>query len=271
MQINAFQVIAITLYAFIATFDMLETDLGLSKPVIAGFFAGLIMGNVTLGLAVGATLQLMILGVGTYGGASIPDYMTAALIGTVFGVLSGKGLEFAIGLAVPIGLLMVQLDVLARFSNTYFQHRADKYADEGNIKGIELMNILGMLPWGLSRAIPTFLACIFGSTIVSSIVNYFPDWLMGGLKTAGGILPVVGIAILLRFLPTKKYIAYLLIGFVLASYLKVSMVGVSIIGLALAMIEYSKISKEKAPAVSTSSSLENKENGDNTNMVLGDE
>lgn len=270
MQINAFQVIAITLYAFIATFDMLETDIGLSKPVIAGFFAGLIMGNVTLGLAVGATLQLMILGVGTYGGASIPDYMTAAIIGTVFGTLSGKGLEFAIGLAIPIGLLMVQLDVLARFSNTYFQHRADKYADEGNIKGIERMNILGILPWGLSRAIPTFLACIFGSTIVSSIVNYFPMWLMGGLKTAGGILPVVGIAILLRFLPTKRYIAYLLIGFVLASYLKISMVGISIIGLALAIIEYNKISKQQK-SVETTSGTSNEQNADDTNMALGDE
>jgi PTS system mannose-specific IIC component len=240
MHITVFQIIALSVYAFIGIYDALETDIGLSRPIFAGLFAGLVMGDVKLGLEVGATLQLMILGVGTYGGASIPDYMTAALLGTMFGVVSGQGLTFAIGLAVPIGLLLVNLDVLARFTNTIFQHKADKYALKGDIKGIERMNILGVLPWGLSRALPTFLACIFGSTICGTIVKDLPTWLMSGLKTSGGILPVVGIAILLRFLPAKRYIAYLIIGFIAAAYLKVPMVGVALAGLALAFIEYQK-------------------------------
>jgi PTS system mannose-specific IIC component len=240
LNITVFQIIALSVYAFIGIYDALETDIGLSRPIFAGLFAGLVMGDVKLGLEVGATLQLMILGVGTYGGASIPDYMTAALLGTMFGVVSGQGLTFAIGLAVPIGLLLVNLDVLARFTNTIFQHKADKYALKGDIKGIERMNILGVLPWGLSRALPTFLACIFGSTICGTIVKDLPTWLMSGLKTSGGILPVVGIAILLRFLPAKRYIAYLIIGFIAAAYLKVPMVGVALAGLALAFIEYQK-------------------------------
>lgn len=237
---TTFQIIALTIYAFVAIIDGLETDIGLSKPIQAGFITGLIMGDVTLGLAVGATLQLMILGVGTYGGASIPDFMTGAIIGTAFGVISGKGLEFAIGLAVPIGLLLVQLDILARFTNTFFQHRAEKYAEDADTKGIERMNILGLLPWGLSRAIPVFVALLFGTEIVQGLLKIFPVWLMGGLKVAGGLLPAVGIAILLKYLPVKRYFGYLLIGFVLASYLKVPMVGVSLIGLALAFIVYRK-------------------------------
>lgn len=240
MEVSVFQIIALTLYAFLAILDGLGTDIGLNKPIQAGFFAGLIMGDVKLGLMVGATLQLMILGVGTYGGASIPDFMTGALLGTVFGVISGKGLEFALGLAVPIGLFLVQLDILARFSNTYFQHKADKYAEAGNIRGIERMNLLGALPWGLSRAIPVFIALIFGSDIVQSLLKVFPNWLMGGLKVSGGILPALGIAILLRYLPTKKYIAYLIMGFVLAAYLKIPMVGVALAGLAIAIINYNK-------------------------------
>lgn len=238
MEVSVFQIIALTLYAFLAILDGLGTDIGMNKPIQAGFFAGLIMGDVKLGLMVGATLQLMILGVGTYGGASIPDFMTGALLGTVFGVISGKGLEFALGLAVPIGLFLVQLDVLARFSNTYFQHKADKYAETGNIKGIERMNLLGALPWGLSRAIPVFIALIFGSEIVENLLKVFPTWLMGGLKVSGGILPALGIAILLRYLPTKKYIAYLILGFVLAAYLKIPMVGVALAGLAIAVINF---------------------------------
>ncbi|NMB08433.1 MAG: PTS sugar transporter subunit IIC [Tissierellia bacterium] len=240
MEITTGQIIILTIYAFVAIYDALETDIGLSRPIQAGFFTGLIMGDVKLGLAVGATLQLMILGVGTYGGASIPDYMSGAIIGTAFGVISGQGVEFAIGIAVPIGLFLVQLDVLARFTNTYFQHKADKYADEGKFKKVEQMNLLGIIPWGLSRAIPVMVALIFGHEIVDGLVKVFPTWLMDGLALAGKILPALGIAILLRYLPVKRYMPYLLIGFVLAAFLDVTMVGVAIIGLALGLLAYQK-------------------------------
>ena len=79
------------------------------------------MGDLATGLAVGATLQLMVLGVGTYGGSSMPDYITGAIIGTAFAVTSGKGIEFGIGLAVPVGLLMVNLDVFGRFCNVFLR------------------------------------------------------------------------------------------------------------------------------------------------------
>lgn len=240
MEITTGQIIILTIYAFVAIYDALETDIGLSRPIQAGFFTGLIMGDVKLGLAVGATLQLMILGVGTYGGASIPDYMSGAIIGTAFGVISGQGVEFAIGIAVPIGLFLVQLDVLARFTNTYFQHKADKYADEGKFKKVEQMNLLGIIPWGLSRAIPVMVALIFGHEIVDGLVKVFPTWLMDGLALAGKILPALGIAILLRYLPVKRYMPYLLIGFVLAAFLDVTMVGVAIIGLALGLLAYQR-------------------------------
>ena len=158
--------------------------------------------------------------------------------GTVFAITSGQGAEFGIALAVPVGLLMVQLDILARFSNVFFQNRIEKAVDKLDFKAIARNTWMGALPWGLSRAIPVFLMLIFGSDLVDLIIKYLPDWLMGGLSVAGGLLPAVGIAILLRYLPTKDYIAYLMIGFFLAAYLAVPMVGVAIIGLALAIISF---------------------------------
>ena len=71
----------------------------------------------------------------------------------------------------------------------------------------------GLIPWGLSRAFPVFVMLIFGEDIVNTLVENMPEWLTGGLSVAGGLLPAVGIAILLRYLPVKKYISYLLIGF----------------------------------------------------------
>ncbi len=142
------------------------------------------------------------------------------------------------GLAVPVGLLMVQLDVLARFSNVFFSKRVEAAIERLDFKGITRNTWLGAFSWGLSRAIPVFLMLIFGQNLVNAITEYMPEWLMSGLSVAGGLLPAVGIAILLRYLPVKNYIAYLLIGFIAAAYLKVPMVGVAIMGVALAIIAF---------------------------------
>ena len=82
MGINALQIILLVLYAFIAINDSIHSDFGLNRPLIAGCFAGLVMGDLAFGLTVGATLQLMVLGVSNFGGSSIPDFMSASLIGT---------------------------------------------------------------------------------------------------------------------------------------------------------------------------------------------
>lgn len=239
-NIAIWQIVVITIYAFISINESLMGNLGLVHPVCAGMVTGLIMGNMELGLMVGGTLELMQLGISSFGGATIPDFFTGSIVGTVFGILAGKGVQFAIGVGVPVGLLMVQLDILARFTNTYFLHRIDKAIDEVKPRKIEMYTWLGMIPWGLSRAIPVALMLIFGQPVVRTILDYLPDWLMGGLKVAGGILPVVGIGILLRYLPTKNFIPELLGGFVLAAYLKMPILGVTLIGIAFAIYDFRK-------------------------------
>ena len=86
MEIQFWQIILLSLLAFYGIVDALQTSIISTYPVIIGTIAGIIMGDIKTGLAVGATLQLMVLGMGTYGGASIPDYMTGAIVGTAFAV-----------------------------------------------------------------------------------------------------------------------------------------------------------------------------------------
>lgn len=240
-DISVLQIFLLIVLAMLGGIDPYISGLQLSKPAIAGFLAGIIMGDIKTGLLVGATLQLMVLGVGTFGGSSIPDFGTGAIIGTALGVVSGKGIEFAIGISVPVGLLLVQLDILARFCGVYFLHRVDKHIEEENFHKISFEAWLSLIPIALSRAIPVGLCLIFGNEVVNTVLNYAPDWLMGGLKLAGAVLPVVGIAILLHYLPIKKFVGFLIIGYVLAAYFKIPMMGISFVGLAAALIHYKKL------------------------------
>ena len=223
MHLAAYQIILITVYAFIAINDSLISNT-LTQPAITGMISGMIMGDFKTGLMVGGTLQLMRLGIAAFGGASVPDYFTGAVLGTVFAVISGKGAEYGIGLAVLVSLLMLQLDVVARFCNVYLLHRVDRAIDDMKINRIPRLVLSGSFLWGLSRAIPILLMLLVGD--------------------AGGVLPVVGVGILLHYLPTKQYIPYLLLGFFLAAYLQVPMLGVSIVGVIAAIIVFKKDSEK---------------------------
>ncbi len=251
MHISTLQIILITVYAFIAINDSLISNT-LTQPVIAGMISGFIMGDLTTGLMVGGTLQLMRLGIAAFGGASVPDYFTGAVLGTAFAVISGKGAEYGIGLAVPVSLLMLQLDVGARFCNVFLLHRIDRAIDKMHIKRIPKLVLSGSIFWGLSRAIPICIMLFLGDAAVTTLTDNMPEWLMTGLKTAGGVLPVVGIAILLRYLPVKQFVPYLLLGFFLAAYLGIPMMGVSIIGVIAAMFVFKRDTTKEVAAATVS-------------------
>lgn len=238
MEITAIQILILIAYTIIGVLDQISIQIGVYTPLFAATFTGALLGDVTLGLTVGATLQLMTLGVATYGGATVPDFLSGAIMGTAYAIISGQGAEYGIGLAIPIGLLLTQLDILGRMSNVFFQHMADKKAAVGDAKGVELANVLGILPWTLSRVIPVFIGLVFGQQVVDVVNSYIPAFIMSGLKAAGAILPAMGIAILMRYLPLKKYWAYFVLGFVILAYGKsmFSILSVALIGLALAYI-----------------------------------
>lgn len=250
MELHIWQIIALTLLAGYAQYDGLHALTGIVKPVCMGAITGLIMGDLEMGLFVGGTINLMALGVGNFGGASVPDYMTATMLGTVFAITSGQGAEFGVALAVPIGVLLVQLDVFARFSNLFFQKRADSAFQKRDYDGIVKWNRLGVICWGLSRAIPVLIGITLGPDVVSKVVDFMPVVIIDGMKTAGGLLPALGLAILLRYMPFSDNVAFAIIGFVLASYLGMSILGISLIGFAIAILIYKAAEKEsQSPAV----------------------
>lgn len=270
MAIQWWQIVLLTLYAGYQILDELQIYSAFSQPVFAGLVTGFIMGDVTAGLIIGGSMQLTILGVGTFGGASRIDANSGTVLATAFSVGLGMNPEQAIAaIAVPVASLMIQMDILGRFTNTFFAHRIDSKIEAMDYKGIERNFLLGALPWALSRALPVFFALSFGGGFVDHVVGYLNTdlkWLGDGLSVAGAVLPAVGFAILLRYLPVKKHLSYLILGFVLTALLttvfgniqllggvvagvakdfapmftNLPMLAIALIGFALALNEYKK-------------------------------
>lgn len=233
------QILLLTLYSAYQICDELTIVSSAGSPVFAGFISGLIMGDMATGLAIGASLQLMVLGVGTFGGASRIDATSGAVLATAFSVSQGIDPELAVStIAVPVAALLVYTDIAGRFSTTIFAHRVDAAIERFDYAGIERNYLLGAIPWALSRALPVFLALAFGGGFVEAMVNAIEQykWIAAGLTLAARMLPGLGFAILLHYLPLKRNLHYLAVGFALTAMLTVLYGNVSALGGAVAGI-----------------------------------
>lgn len=232
------QVTLIILLAFWIVIDQQGLVVTTWFPIMVALFAGIIMGDMHTAMVIGGTFQLMALGVANIGGSSVPNWGLAALVGIYVAIRTTGNIEeakaVALAVGVPVGMLGIQLDVFAKILNSYVAQSAQKALNAGNFKKMNQILAIGPLIFGLSTAIPTALCVIFGDRIVSVILNIVPQWFTDGLSIAGSMLPVVGIALLLQVMPTKKYLTMLILGFVFAAYFNLPILGISLIGFALA-------------------------------------
>ena len=233
-MIQWWQILLLTLYAAYQILDELGPYTSAGQAVFAGLIAGLVMGDLKTGLYIGGMMQLTVLGVGTFGGASRIDANSGTVLATAFAVSQGMDPEQAIGLiAVPVAALMVYTDILGRFANTFWGHRCDADVEKMDWSAYNRPYLLGGLSWSLSRALPVFLALAFGGELVASITSALNGdlaWIGRGLTVAGGALPAVGFAILLRYLPVKKHTAFLLLGFAITALFGTAFANIGTLG-----------------------------------------
>lgn len=240
-ELTMFQIILLTLYAGIAIVDDISFGFGLNGIIQASVITGIITGHPELGLLVGATFQSYALGLNTYGGSSIPNWTAAGMLVTALAVDKDSAATLMALIGVPLAALGVQFDIFGRMANMLIQRKADEYVALSDLKKIETMNLLGIIPWFLSRALPMFLALTVGRfaiDLIITLVDTNASWILNGALIAGRLLPGIGFTILLRRLPLRRHVSWLIIGFVIGAYLDISILGITLIGLAAALIVY---------------------------------
>lgn len=229
--------------------------------VIVGMISGLIMGDMNTGLMIGGTFQLMSLGVAALGGASAPNYGLATIIGTFIALRTGTGVDAAIAVGLPVGLLAIQLEVVVRIILNFVAHKMQTDNNEGKWKTMNMEAWIGPILCSLQTIIPTVIVVCFGANVVELILEVIPEWVTNGLSIAAGMLPVVGIGMLMRYMPVKKFLPFILVGFVLYAYLGVPVLGIAIIGFAAAFW-YFTTEINKADAVTMAAAEHADEMGD---------
>lgn len=256
MEISWIQAALLGLFACLSSMPGLGgTSIGnytLGRPLIGGLICGIILGDLTTGILVGAAMQVVYIALVTPGGTVSADVRAVSYIGIPLAMIALKsfGLDAASSdgqaLATSFGTMVGTLGTVLFYGtatiNLAWQHIGWTAVEKGDYKKIYVVDMV--LPWishFICSFIPTMIMCKMGAPMVDLIKNYLPmDGLaMMTLFTVGSLLPCVGIAILLKQIITKAidFIPFFF-GFTLAATVGINLVSATVIAGMFALINY---------------------------------
>ena len=197
----------------------------LDRPLVLGPIVGLILGDFKTGIIVGGSLELIMMGI-------------VAILATAFAIVSKLDVSAAVALALPIATLGQLVGIFIRTANGYFVHMADKAAENADFSGIDKALWGGAILFFVSYFLLVFLGAFLGSSVIGAFVKMIPQFVTDGLNAASGMLPALGIAILMQLLFDKKNAAFFFIGWAMTALFSVNTVGAAVVGTAIAYTIY---------------------------------
>jgi mannose/fructose/N-acetylgalactosamine-specific phosphotransferase system component IIC len=122
--------------------------------------------------------------------------------------------------------------------NALWVHAADRYLAAGNIKMVRVCNYVPSFFVSLIlNGLPALLIVLVGKAFGDWLTT-FPQWIMDLFAIAGGILPALGIGMLLNYLGKKKIIPFFFLGFALAKFMGLSTMMITALGAIVAFLLY---------------------------------
>jgi len=256
MEISWIQAILFGLFACLASMPGLGgTTFGnytLGRPLVGGLVVGIILGDISTGIIVGAAIQVVYIALVTPGGTVSADVRAITYIGIPLSIAAIKGLgidagsaqaaQIATALGAAVGTLGTVLFYGTATINLAWQHIGWKAVEKGDFHKLYLVDM--GLPW-ISHIICSFIPALIITKMGASMVDTMKVALpMNGLAmktlfTVGSLLPAVGVAILLKqvVLKVTDFITFFF-GFTLAAAMGVNLIGAAIIGGFFAIFNY---------------------------------
>ena len=250
---NIFQCLLIALFGYLSSIYSPWLMHGgwytLGRPLIVGLVVGVILGDVTTGIMLGCAVQTLFIGLVTPGGSMPADVNYAAWIGIPLAMVAKADASFALALSVPLSFLGVLAVLLTVTLNGFFVHRQDKLIETGQLEKAINIPVIGQVTNFAVRFIPIFVCNYLGAQFVPQLVELIPIEVIGILAGFSLILPLLGFAILLKYVYKKPLdLLFYLCGFLLASALNLPIIPILIFAALLAYLSFLAADKNKKEA-----------------------
>ncbi len=211
------------------------------SPLMAGFWVGLILGDMHQAMIVTATIQLIYMGVVAPGGAMPSEPAVASAIAVSVACIGDLDPEAAVAIAVPVGLMGSYLYQLRFFLNTITVSRMDACALKADTRNLQLW--IGLVPSliGFALFVPTItIALYLGAPVISDFMNMISDGpVLHALDVVSGGLAALGIAITMHVIGSRKllvffFLAYFLVVLTTQAGMSITMITWAVFGCIIA-------------------------------------
>lgn len=207
-------------------------------PLWSGFLVGLVMGQPLEGMMIAAAINLPYVGFITAGGSMPGNPMFAGPVGTALALVSGLDIHTATTVGVILGSMAVLSWNAYMSINALWVHVADKYAAQGNLKMVRIMNYVPSFIVSLIiNGIPAFLVVVYGEGF-GSWLQSFPQVIISAFGVVGALIPALGIGMLLNYLGKKKLVPFFFAGFFLTIYLNLGTMAIAVLAAIIGIVIY---------------------------------
>jgi len=222
---------------------IVKTDIGygithaIRQPLFTAVPIGLLMGDPVNAIIIGAAIQILYIGLVAAGSNLPADDALAGLIAIPLALATGLSPALAVAIAVPIGIAGVFIDQLRKTVNIIWVHMADRYAADGNTRGIVFANFVFPTAFSFFIRFPVvFFAVLFGADAVQAVLSALPDWLLHGFGVAGGLLPALGFALVMFVIGRRDLLPWFIIGYFFVAYTQIPVIGAAIFGICIVLL-----------------------------------
>ena len=239
MEITTLQIVLVFIVACIAGMGSILDEFQFHRPLIACTLVGIVLGDMKTGIIIGGTLEMIALGWMNIGAAVAPDAALASIISTILVIAGHQSIGAGIALAIPLAAAGQVLTIIVRTITVAFQHAADKAADNGNLTAISWIHVSSLFLQAMRVAIPAVIVALsVGTSEVQNMLNAIPEVVTNGLNIAGGMIVVVGYAMVINCLGniTSARMAKKFLGFVTAAFTNFNLVALGVIGTVMAVL-----------------------------------
>ena len=238
--------VLVVVVAFLAGMGGILDEFQFHQPLVACTLIGLVTGNLEAGIILGGSLQMVALGWANIGAAVAPDAALASVASAIILALGGqgvKGVDSAFAIAMPLAVAGLFLTMIARTLAVAIVHAMDRAAEAGNIRAIEMWQVVAICMQGLRIAIPATLLLMIPAESVQALLEAMPAWLNEGMAIGGGMVVAVGFAMVINMMATREVWPFFALGFALAAISQLTLIAMGVIGVAIAFI-YLNLSKQ---------------------------
>src|SRR5436309_15579 len=147
----------------------------ITRPLVAGFLCGLILGDVSTGVLIGIAVQAVYIGLITPGGAVPADLSFVSYLGIPLALIAHAKPDVAVSLSVGFGVIGVAAWQVLSVGNAAWAHVCDRYAEEGNLAGIIRVSYLAQIGTFVLRGIVPFIILLLGSQFAQGFITFLQN------------------------------------------------------------------------------------------------